>query len=467
MTKDLTIGSPLRVILWFTLPLLIGNLFQQLYAFVDAVVVGRLLGVEALAAVGASTSLVFLLFGFAMGTSAGLAIPVARAFGAGDLAAMRRFVATGIVISAGVTLAITGIGIFGSHTLLVWMGTPPELLGAASTFLAVFFGGSIATVSFNFLASVIRALGDSRTPLIFLIVASVLNATGVIWFIGGLGLGVGGAAAATVVSQLISVLACLVLISRRMPQLRLQRNDWRITRGDLGESARLGVTMGFQMSVIAVGTIILQYGINQLGADAVAAFTAAMRVDQLAVAPLASFGMAIATFVAQNRGGRQWRRVRDGVFRVSLVAVGVSLLIGAGIGVFGTELVGLFVGDGEPQVVQLAHQYLVINSALYVFLALLFVLRNTLQGLGSTKTPTLAGFMELALRAVAGVFLVAQWGFLGVALAAPLAWLAALIPLTWAWIRQRQQLIWRESRQLRAADSLPTQIRGSDLALAG
>ena len=276
MAKSLTTGSPLRLIVLFTLPLLIGNLFQQAYAVTDAIVVGRVLGVEALAAVGASGSLQFLLFGFAMGCSAGLAIPVARHYGAGDMAAMRRAVTTGAIISAVVAVVITLIGTLGAPALLSWLGTPPELMDQSTTFLSVFFGGAIATTAFNYLSCVIRALGDSRTPLMFLILACVLNVVLVIAFIWAWNFGVGGAALATVVAQLVSVILCFVLIWRRMPDLHLRRSDWVVDTDQMKESAKLGLTLGFQMSIIAIGAAMLQFGINGLGTDAVAAFTAAI-----------------------------------------------------------------------------------------------------------------------------------------------------------------------------------------------
>ncbi len=448
MTKDLTLGSPLRVIVAFTLPLLIGNLFQQLYAFTDAAVVGQLLGVHALAAVGASGSLHFLLIGFTFGASAGLGIPIARAFGAGDLAAMRRHVAAGAMVSAGIALAITTIGELAARPMLRLLGTPAELLPAASTFLTVTFWGAGATMAFNFLAAVIRALGDSRTPLYFLIVSCVLNAGLVFVFIAVLGTGVGGAALATVIAQLIAVLACLVLIARKMPQLRLRRRDWQLRPGEFAESARSGLTMGFNLSVIAIGAVVLQSAINRLGSDAVAATTAAMRVDQLAVAPLASFGAAITTFVAQNRGALEWRRIRVGVFRTLVATWVVALALAGIIMLLGTPIVRLFVGAGEHAVVEMAHQYLVINCAFYPILASLFVLRNAIQGLGSTGVPTIAGFMELIFRGSAGLFLVAPLGFVGVALAAPLAWVGALLPVIVAWVAHRRQLLAREHGEL-------------------
>jgi MATE family, multidrug efflux pump len=456
MTKNLTVGPPLRLIVLFTLPLLVGNLFQQLYAVTDAMVVGRMLGVDALAAVGASGSLQFLLFGFAMGASTGLAIPVARAFGAGELAAVRRAVCAGILISAGIAVAITLIGTLGSTTLLTWMGTPLELMGSATTFLTVLFSGAVATVAFNFLSSVIRALGDSRTPLLFLVVACVLNAGLVVVFIAVFKLGVGGAAAATLVAQAVSVALCLGLIARRMPELKLRRCDWEFSAAELGESAKLGLTLGFQMSVIAIGAAILQYGINQLGTEAVAAFTAAMRVDQVAVIPLATVGMAISTYVAQNRGAGQWWRIRFGLFRAGVLTVLLALGLGGGIIIFGTDLVRLFVGAGEDRVVAMAHQYLMINGSLYWVLAVLFLLRNALQGLGVTAVPTIAGFMELIARSAVGLLLIDRIGFLGACLAAPLAWVAALLPVAIAWFVHRRRLLQAEAR---AAASSPLAVR--------
>lgn len=441
MAKNLTVGSPLRLIVVFTLPLLIGNLFQQAYALSDTIVVGRMLGVDALAAVGASGSLQFLLFGFAMGTSAGLAIPVSRAYGAGDLPAMRRAVTTGILISSTIAIAITLIGTLGAPTLLTWLGTPSELMPQSTTFLGVLFSGALATVAFNYLSSVIRALGDSRTPLYFLIIACTLNVALVVAFIGGLGTGVGGAALATVLSQLVSVLLCALLIWRRMPDLHLRRADWRISLRDIRESSRLGLTLGFQMSIIAIGAAMLQFGINGLGTNAVAAFTAAMRVDQVAVIPLATVGVAMTTYVAQNAGARQWARIRTGVRQALLLAVGMSLVLGLLIFFFGTNMVELFVGSGQGVVVSMAHRYLVINAALYAILAILFVIRHVIQGLGSTFAPTMAGVLELVARGVIGLFVVQHVGFIGVILAAPAAWIAALIPLLAAWHFHRRRLV--------------------------
>ncbi|MDR1808048.1 MAG: MATE family efflux transporter [Propionibacteriaceae bacterium] len=445
MTKNLTAGPPTRLIVLFTLPLLVGNLFQQLYQFTDTAVVGRLLGVQSLAAVGATGSLTWLLIGFTFGASGGLAIPTARAYGANNLPQMRRYVAAGVVLSAGIAAVITLIGLTCGRPLLRLLDTPAELIPQGATFLTVTFAGASATMAYNFLAATIRALGDSRTPLYFLILACALNAGLVFVFIAVFHLGVAGAALATIVAQGVTVVLCLALIGRRMPELRLHKEDWHFRPGELGETTKFGLTMGFQMSVIAIGALVLQAAINGLGADAVAAWTVAARVDQVAVQPLASFGLGAVTFVAQNRGALQWKRIRVGIFRTSLVTVGVSWALGAFMIIFGTSICRLFLGAGEDNVVAMSHKYLVLNGSLYTILALLFLLRNAIQGLGVTSVPTIAGFMELALRSVAGLFLVSRFDFFGACLASPAAWLGALLPCAVAWFYERRRLLRNEA----------------------
>ncbi|QAY71634.1 MATE family efflux transporter [Xylanimonas protaetiae] len=442
--QNLTVGPPTRLILRFTVPLLIGNLFQHLYGFTDAAVVGRLLGWEALAAVGASGSLMFLLMGFSWGASAGLAIPVARAFGAGDDAGVRRAVSAGAYISAAIGAVVTVAGVVFARDLLRLLGTPPELIDMSATYLAITFAGAGVTVAYNFLASTIRALGDPTTPLYFLITSSLLNAVLVVLFVGGFGWGVAGAAAATIIAQGAAVAACLVLVRLRMPALHLTRGDWAAGRRALGEPARAGLPMGLQTSVIAIGGVVLQVAVNGLGATAVGAFTAAMRVDTLAVAPLGSFGVAMVTFVAQNRGAMQWRRIRLAAFRISVVATGVAVVLGLVLVVFAESIIGVFVGPDQHEVVAKARTYIVINGALYWVLALLFVLRNVVQAMGMSTVPTIAGALELVMRAAAGLVLVRYLGFAGAAWAAPLAWIGALVPVAFAWWRQRRLLLDRE-----------------------
>lgn len=467
MTRNLTVGPPTRLIVLFTLPLLVGNVFQQLYQFTDAAVVGRLVGLDGLGAVGATNGLVFLLIGFTWGSSAGLAIPTARAFGAGDMVAMRRFVAAGTYLSIAIALFITVVGSLAARPLLQLMNTPPELIDGSTAFLVTTFAGSAAMVAFNFLSSTIRALGDSRTPLVFLVLSCCLNAGLVYMFVAWLHLGVRGAALATVTAQTVSVLLCLRLIVRRMPELHLSRDDWRPRRHEMAEPVRIGLPMGFQMSVIAIGTLVLQYAINGLGAQSVAAFTAAMRVDQMAAAPLNSFGIAMSTYVAQNRGARQWRRIRVGVFRISFVSVGLAIVIGLTLIAVSGPIARLFVGSGEDYVVGLVRQYFVVNGALYAILAMVFIMRNTVQGLGLSAVPTLSGFLELTMRASAGLILVHHLGFLGVCLAAPLAWVGSVLPTSIAWVVQRRRLLEEEQREASRPTTTAVPVAPAPTAPAG
>lgn len=450
MTKTLTFGAPTRVIVLFAIPLLLGNVFQQIYHFTDAVVVGRLLGVNALAAVGSTSSVLFLLLGFTFGAAGGTAIPVARAFGSGDLAATRRFIAIGAVISVGIALAVTVAGTLLAEPLLNVMRTPAVLMTDARTFLIASFWAAPATMAFNYITAVIRAVGDSTTPLIFLVACSVLNAALVYFFIGSAGLGVGGAALATAVAQIASVAGCLWWVLRHNPELRPARADWTPISGELGESLRPGLALGFQMSVIAIGAVVLQQAINGLGPDAVAAATAAMRIDQLAVAALSSFGVAMTTFVAQNQGAHQWARIRQGVFQISIVTWVLAIVLGLTLLWFGAPIAELFIGDGAPVIVQMTHDYLAVQAFLYPILASLFVLRASIQGLGATLVPTLAGFMELILRAGTGLLLVGPLGFIGVALASPLAWIGATILLVVAWFGHRRELLSLEADPVEA-----------------
>lgn len=452
MSKNLTSGRPATIILLFTLPLLVGNVFQQMYHFADAFVVGRIIGVDALAAVGSTGGIAFLLLGFAMGLTAGFAIPTAQAFGAADLPGVRRSVAAGAILTGAFAVGLTAVAVPLSRPLLVLMRTPPEILDDAHLFIVVSFWGIGAIMFFNFLSNTIRALGDSRTPLVFLVLSCLLNVVLVVAFIAGLGMGVDGAALATITSQLVSVLLCLYLVHRKMPVLHLSREDWRVTRAEVTTQLRIGLPMAFQASIIAIGTIVLQYALNGLGAEAVGAYTAAQKVDGLAMAPLASFGLAIATFTAQNYGARAYGRIRTGVLHTCLMSIGFALAIGLGNVLLGRHLIRLFVGPGEEHVVELGQTFLVVNGSLYVALGLLFVLRNALQGMGRTLVPTIAGVAELVTRVGAALLLATHLGFVGVCLAAPLAWIAGLVPV---WISYHRSRRWLSTEEALLAQEQP------------
>ena len=440
MATSLTTGRPWRVILSFSIPLLLGNVVQQMYQFADAVVVGRHLGVESLAAVGATGSLLFLLIGFAWGLTSGFAIPIAQAFGAGDGAAVRRSVATGVILTGITSVVLTIVAPLIAAPVLALLQTPAELMPEATIFTQISFIGASATMFFNYLSAIIRAIGDSRTPLIFLTVSCALNVGLVVLMVGPLEWGVGGAALATVVAQAVSVALCLEFVRRRLPMLHLRRADWRVTRDDFREHLRLGLPMGFQASIIAIGTLVVQVALNTLGSEAVAAYTTASRVDGLAVAFLSSLGLASSMYAAQNLGGRRPDRIRRGVIEGTWMAIAAGLALGALIIAFGTPMVRLFVGEGSDEVVRLAHLMLIINGCGYWALGVLFVLRGALQGLGHTLIPTVTGVVELVMRVGAALVLGAMIGFEGVALSNPLAWLGAIALLVPAYVRAHRDL---------------------------
>lgn len=446
MARTLTTGSPWRVILAFSVPLLIGNIVQQLYQVADAIVVGRWLGVNALAAVGATGSLIFLLLGFAWGLTSGFAIPTAQAFGAQDAAAVRRSVASGAVLTGITSVVLTVFAPLVARPALGLLQTPAELMDDAVVFAQISFLGASTMMFFNFLSAIIRAIGDSRTPLVFLTIACALNVGLVVVLVApadtgwGWGWGVAGAALATVVSQAVSVLLCLEFVRRRVPVLRLRRHDWRVTRSDLGRHLRLGLPMGFQASIIAIGTLAVQVRLNELGADAVASYTTASRVDGLAIALLMSLGLATSMYVAQNHGGGRPDRIRRGVVQAVWMALMAAVVLGALLIVFGVQLVRLFVGEGSDAVVHDAALMLIINGSTYGMLAVLFVLRGTLQGLGHAMIPTVTGVVELVARVSAAVVLGALFGFVGVAWSNPLAWLGAVVILVPAYVRAHREL---------------------------
>ena len=436
MTKNLTEGDPTRLIFFFALPLVAGNMMQQLYSFVDTLIVGRFLGVNALAAVGCTGSLMFLALGFLMGFCTGVTIYTGQRFGAGDRAGVRQSAAACIMLGVAVALTLTAIVLPLTRTLLVLMETPPEILDGAYDFISIVFAGLTIFLLLYLQNCLIRALGDSTKPTILLAVTLGINIALEPIAILILGWGIPGAALATVISQAIGALLFYIYIRRRVPALHTRWSDWKPNRAVLMAHLRMGLPMAFQSSVIAIGAIIVQVALNNLGALPVAAYAATQKIDAVAVMPMLSFGYAMAAYTAQNYGAQKYERIRMGVracLRMSMAfAVGIGILLIA----FGTFFLELFVGAdaaGAEEVIAYGHTYLVVTGSTYTILALLLIYRNVLQGLGQSVIPTIAGAMELIMRAGAAVFLCGTLGFLGACLANPLAWLGAAIPVTIAY----------------------------------
>ncbi|MBR0102087.1 MAG: MATE family efflux transporter [Selenomonadaceae bacterium] len=438
--KDLTVGEPARLIFYFTLPLLAGNVFQQLFGFVDTLIVGRFLGVEALAAVGCTGPLMFLMLGFISGMTSGFSICTGQSFGAKDFDGVRRSAAICIALSFAASLVLTIIGVAGCRELLIAMDTPPEILDGAYSFISIVYGGVVMFVFLQMLTNLIRALGDSKMPTVIQATTLCINILLEPVAIIGLGLGIPGSAGATIVALTLGNILCIIYIKRRVPYLHVRREDFSFDREFLLEHVRIGLPMGFQSSIIAIGAVVLQVALNGLGSVAVAAFAAAHRVDGIAIMPMMSFGIAMAAYTAQNFGAKQFGRIVDGVKKCILMSCSFSVMVALFNIYLGAEIIELFVGVEAVQVIEYGRLFLIVTSIFYWSLALLFIFRFTLQGLGQSLVPTIAGVIELFMRIAAALFLVDWLGYLGACVAAPMAWIGALIPLAVAFFLTARKL---------------------------
>lgn len=441
MTKDLTQGSPVRLILGFAVPLLAGMLFQQLYNLVDTMIVGRILGVTALAGVGATGSINFLVLGFCMGVCAGFSIPVAQRFGAREESRMREFVANGIILSAIFAAVITAFTVCFCRRILVMMNTPEDCFEEAYHYIVVIFAGIPFMILYNLLSGYLRSLGDSRTPLFFLILSSLLNVVLDLVLILVFDLGVMGASLATVISQAISGLLCLLWIVLKVPVLRMTASEWRVRADRMIELCACGVPMGLQYSITAIGSVILQVAVNSLGSLAVAAMTAAMKVLNFLACPFEALGSTMATYGAQNVGASQYERLNRGLWSASVMGFVYSAIAFIIAWFFGRNLTQMFVTDGGAELIELAQMYMVIQVAFYPLLTLVNVVRFMIQGMGFSMFAIIAGVLEMIARSLTGLVLVPPLGFLGVCLGSPLAWILADGFLVPAYFRCKKRLM--------------------------
>lgn len=425
MVRDMTTGNSAKQILKFSLPLLIGTVFQQFYNMVDSIIVGKFLGTQPFAAVGMTGSITFFVLGLVFGACSGFAIPVAQDFGAHDEAGVRRCVANiihiGVIFGLVMTLATTLL----TRQILVWMDTPEELMQDAYDYLFWIFLGIGSLMLYNLLAGILRSLGDSTTPLIFLILSSLLNIGLDVLLVWTLNVGVKGAAIATVISQLISGLGCLVFMIRKFPMLRLTREDLRPDLPTIRRLSGVGFPMGLQFSITAIGSIILQKSVNALGTTIIASVSAAAKVQNLVVSPMDAFGVSMATFAGQNYGAGKIDRVRRGVRQVFWMLTAYSLLALGIVYFSGSTIALLFVDASETEILACTQHFLIMNGLFYIPLGVIYVLRNTLQGVGFSKIAMLSGLFELVARSVMGLFVVPKFGFNAVCLAHPTAWIMA------------------------------------------
>lgn len=425
MIQNMTSGSPAKLILKFSLPLLIGNLFQQMYSVTDILIVGRLIGVNALAAVGATAPIYFLFLLIAFGFTGGLTVITAQRFGAGDIEGVRKSITHCIVASTTLSVLITISVLLFLKPLLVVMNVPEEIMHDAYNFMAVLTAGMVMTVFYNLLSGFIRALGDSKTPLYFLIFSTVLNVIFNFVLIYYFQFGVVGSAFGTVAAITISVVLCLIYVYRKFPIMRISKSHWVIDGRFMREHLNIAVPMAIQFSILSLSMMIIQSVCNSFGPDVIAAFTAALRIEQLATQPLLALGIAMATFSAQNWGAAKVSRIRTGVRYAAIYSLSVSVIISLLVRFVGSDMIAVFIKGEDPGIVEIGRIYLSISTLFYFFLGMIFVFRNTLQGMGNAIVPLIAGFTELALRSFAAIYLAKVMGYRGIFYAGPIAWVGA------------------------------------------
>ncbi len=445
MVRDMTEGKPLRLIIGFFVPLLLGNLFQQLYNMVDTIIVGQFVGTEAFAAVGAVGSLSFLILGFVRGLTSGLSIAVAQLFGAGDMKNMRRMTYNAAYVSAAVALLVTVGTMLGTEGMLRLMQTPDNIFQDSYDYISIIFAGTATMVLYNFPAGIMRALGDSRTPLYFLVMSSVLNIALDLLFTLGLGMGVKGAAWATVIAQGISGLACTICLIRHYPVLHAQeKSEWQLRPRLIGKGLRIGVPMGLQFSLTAVGSVVLQSAVNTLGSDSVAAMTACNKANQLMMNPMDTMGLTMATYNGQNIGAGRVDRIQTGMRMAFWLTTGYAIMIGLLQIFFGRYIALVFLHADETAILLKVNDFMRISGYLYPLLGYVLLYRNSLQGLGYSTLAMFAGIFELVARSAVAM-LVGAYGFAAVCFANPFAWFMADLLLVPAFLLTFRKLM-RQSR---------------------
>ncbi len=437
---DMTAGSPFKIILNFTIPIFIGNVFQQFYNMADTIIVGKFVGTGALAAVGSVGTIVFLIIGFLQGLTAGFSVLTAQRFGAGDMKNMRKSVGTACVLSVIITVIMTAGSMLGMKRLLEFMNTPADIFADAYAYIMIICGGIAATVLYNLLSGILRALGDSKTPLYFLILSALLNVGLDLFFIIVFHMGVAGAAYATVISQGVSGIGCLIYIVKKVPLLKMQAEDFRPEGYLVKMEMAVGIPMALQYSITAIGTMMVQSSLNLLGSLSVAAFTAANKIESVVTQAYVALGTTMATYCAQNIGAGDIKRIRRGFKSATIMGSVYGVILAVPMMTVGKYLVYLFVSDNVGDIIGQVDIYLKCVGLFLIPLTVVNVYRNGIQGMGYGLLPMMAGVAELLGRG--GVAIWASWkrSYVGACMASPAAWILAgsLLLVMYFWIMKKQ-----------------------------
>ncbi len=430
---DMTSGSVLKKILFFSLPLFLGNIFQQVNFMVDAVAVGQYVGRDGLAAVGIAGQLIFLMISFIIGITIGSSTVISQLFGAKKLDELRTAISTTIIYLFVGTLIITAAGVFLTGPLLRLLQTPPEVYDYAYTFLIIIFGGMIGLFAFNTFGGILRGLGDSKTPNYFLMISCVLNIGLVLLFTGVFKWGVAGSAWATVIAQTVSAVITVVYVFKKIEFLRFRWKDMKFDRKIFAVSIKLGLATGVQQFVVSASFVVLQGLINGFGADTIAACTAGGRLDQIAITFIMSIGMAVQMFAGQNMGAGKLDRVKKGVWVSIAISAVICVLVTGIIQFFGPQIIAAFVDPGSnPNVIIIGDQYIRVLSYFYIIIGVSFIYTSTLRGCGDVVMPLVSTIVAVGGRTVAAYLMASALGPGSIWWSQPVGWGLGLI-MVFAW----------------------------------
>ena len=429
---DMTVGKPLTLLIKFTIPLIIGNLFQQLYSLVDTIIVGRTLGLSALGAIGAVGSLTFFLQGFLQGVASGLSLVLAQRLGTKDAGRIRSSFVASLFLSLIFVLVVSILGLIFADFLLEIMQIPAALYPESKKYFIFSIFGLTGMMLFHVMINSLRSLGSTRQLLYYMILSQVLNIIFDFIFVIFLPLGVAGVALAMALSQALVGIVCYIYLSQKISYFRLTKNDLLFEVKEMALHMKLSLPIGIQSAIITTGAIILQLMLNTLGSSPVEAHAIGQRIEGMVVMPLISFGVAMATFAAQNAGAGLMERVWQGIRGSLVISLSYSLIVGLFLFFYGTALSQLLFGANNPETLEYIQRYLQFTTPFYMVLSVLFVVRYTLQGLGKVVAPTLAGLMEMLMRILIPISLTGIMGFSGIVLSHPLAWIGSTAILVYA-----------------------------------
>ena len=435
----MTEGSIFKSLVFFAVPVLIGNIFQQLYNMADTAIIGHFLGDDALASVGAASPVYGLMIGLACGLTNGFAVVIARHFGAGDKQQMRRSVCTTYILSGLVALILTAAGLIGLHPLMKALKTPDGIIKDTERYLGIIMAFSVLTIAYNMLAGMLRAIGNSKAPLYFLIISAFVNVGLDILFVRVFGLGVAGAAYATAISQGLSVVLCFIYTAKRYSFLIFGRDGLSADRALVADLSLTGISMGLMYAIVSVGSVILQGAVNSLGTTTITAHTAARKIDEIFMMPLGTMAISCSTYSSQNYGAGRTDRVKKGVICAILITQVWSVFSVICALLFRTPMVRGITGSSDPEVISAASRYLIWNLSFYFVLGVLVVVRTSLQGMGRKIIPITGSILEFALKIVVSAYLAPRLGYFGICICEPMIWVvcAAVVGIDFALIMKK------------------------------